>query len=136
MKQDIIINGVSVNELKKQRLAIREGASAIIAENLNVAKSLTQKLIESQDKEEIKALAEKAFDALETVNVVSGVSGITYFLPFYEEYGDNDEILSRKLENSNNQVLEEVWEDGVNKLYSLFEDMESTSRDWNSSNCY
>lgn len=136
MKKDIIINGISVQELKKQRSAIRQGASAVIAENLNLAKSLTAKILTSQDKEEIKQLAEEAYDSLETVDVVSGVSGVTYFLPFYEEYGDNDEVYTRQLERSDNEVLQEVWSESIQKLFNLFESMESTSREWNSSNCY
>jgi len=137
MKEDIIINGVSINELKKQRAAIREGASTIISQSINLATSLTKTLVESEDKEEIKKLAKEAYEALDTAQVVSGVSGVTFFLPFYEEYGsyDGSEIFSHMLEGSENEVLSEVWEEAVSDLYELFYDMESQSRDWHSSRC-
>lgn len=137
MKEDIIINGVSVNELKRQRSAIRQGASTIISQNIELAKNLTQSLIASEDKEEIKKLAKEAYEALDTANVVSGVSGVDFFLPFYEEYGsyDGSEIFSSMLEDSDNELISEVWDQAVGDLYELFADMESQSRDWHSSRC-
>lgn len=137
MKEDIIINGVSVNELKRQRSAIRQGASTIISQNIELAKTLTQSLIASEDKEEIKKLAKEAYEALDTANVVSGVSGVDFFLPFYEEYGnyDGSEIFSNMLEDSDNELISEVWDQAVGDLYELFSDMESQSRDWHSSRC-
>lgn len=112
MKKDIIINGVSVNELKKQRDAIRQGASKIISENIELAKSLTNQLVMSDSVDEIKKLAEEAYDALDTAKVVSGVSGVTFSLPFYEEYGnyESSEIFSHKLEQSENKLISEKWE--------------------------
>lgn len=136
MKEDIIINGVSVNELKRQRDAIKKGASKIISENIEKAKKLTNKLMSSDSADEIKILAQEAYDALDTANIVSGVSGVTFRLPFYEEYGnyESDEIFSHKLEESENKLINENW-DLISDLYGLFEDMESQSRDWHSSRC-
>lgn len=137
MKEDIIINGVSVNELKKQRDAIRQGASTIISQNIELAQTLTQSLIESNDKEEIKRLAKEAHEALDNANVVASVSGVVFFLPFYEEYGnyEGDEIFSSMLDESENELLVEVWDESISQLYSLFFNMESKSRDWHSSSC-
>ena len=135
-RKDIIINGVSINELKSQRAAIREGASKLISESIDLAKSLTQKLIDAENKEELEKLAAEAYEALETADVVSGVSGVTFYLEYYDEYGDNSGIMSRKLECSENDLVTENWEGNVSKLYDLFDNMESQSRDWNSSNCY
>lgn len=137
MTEDIIINGVSVNELKRQREAIREGAAQIISQNISLAQSLTEQLVQSEDKDEIKSLAKQAFDALDTASVLSGVSGITFFLPFHEEYGnyDSSEIYSSILEDCENELIDEVWDDGVRELCELFYDMEAQSRDWNSSRC-
>lgn len=134
MEQDIVINGVSVNELKKQRVAIREGASQIISENINIAKTLTQQLVESEDPKVVERLAQEAYTALDTANVVSGVSGVTFYLPFYEEYRD-EETFSSMLEETENEVVSENWDGAVSKLYNLFEEMESQSRDWHSSRC-
>lgn len=137
MKEDIIINGVSINELKKQRDAIREGAATIISQSIDLATTLTKTLVESEDKEEIKKLAKEAYEALDTAKVVSGVSGVTFFLPFYEEYGnyDRNEIFSRMLESVDNELINEVWDEDISDLYELFDDMETQSRDWHSSRC-
>lgn len=136
MKQDIIINGVSVTELKKQRAAIREGASKLIAENIDLAKSLTQKLLESENREELQQLAGEAYEALDNAQVVSGVSGVTFFLPFYEEGGySSDEIFSSILENSENDLIHDNWDGSLSSLYDLFYDMEVQSRGWHSSRC-
>jgi hypothetical protein len=136
-QKDIIINGVSVNQLKAQRAAIREGASKLIAENIETAKNLTKKLVESEDSQEIETLAKEAYEALDTAQVVSGVSGVSFFLPFYEEYGsyNGDEIFSNILEESENELVSENWDGAVSKLYRLFGNMESQSRDWHSSRC-
>ena len=136
MKEDIIINGVSVNELKRQRDAIKKGASKIISENIEKAKKITNQLVLSDSADEIKSLAQEAYDALDTANIVSGVSGVTFSLPFYEEYGnyESDEIFSHKLEDSDNKGLSENW-DAISDLYYLFENMEIQSRDWHSSRC-
>lgn len=136
-QKDIIINGVSINELKKQRDSIRQGAAKIISENLEIAKELTQKLVESTDKVEINSLAKEAYEALDNANVVAGVSGVSFLLPFYEEYGryEGEEIFSTLLEESDNEILKEVWDDSVNQLYNLFYTMETQSRDWHSSRC-
>jgi fibronectin type 3 domain-containing protein len=133
-REDIIINGISVNNLKAQRDAIRQGASKIIAENVELAKTLTRKIVEAEDKEEVDNLAKEAYEALDTANLLSGVSGVSYYLPYYEEYGDdNDNICSSLLENSENELLHK--NDEVNKLCRLFYTMESQSRDWHASTC-
>lgn len=136
-QKDIIINGVSINELKKQRNSIRQGAAKIISENLEIAKELTQKLVESTDKVEINSLAKEAYEALDNANVVAGVSGVSFLLPFYEESGsyESKEIFSTLLEESDNEILKEVWDDSLNQLYNLFYTMETQSRDWHSSRC-
>lgn len=133
-QKDIIINGVSINELKKQREAIRQGAAQVISDNIDLAKTLTQQLVEAKDMTEIDNLAQQAYDALETASVVSGVSGISFYLPFYEEYRDEDEdILSSVLDENDNELLSDSQK--VQKLSSMFYTMERQSRDWHSSRC-
>lgn len=136
MKEDIIINGVSVNELKRQRNAIRQGASQIISKNIELAKNLTNQLLKSDNADEIKKLAEEAHEVLDTANIVSSVSGVTFSLPFYEDYGnyESEDIFSHKLEQSANKLINENW-DLIRDLYCLFDSMESQSREWHSSRC-
>jgi hypothetical protein len=135
MEKDIVINGISVNALREQRAAIREGASKLISENVELAQILTQKLVEVETKEELENLAVEAYEALSIANVLSDTSGVSYYLPYYEDYGDeNDKICSHLLENSSNEVLTTNF-DTVRELCRLFYDMESQSREWHASTC-
>jgi hypothetical protein len=135
MEKDIVINGISINELRNQRVAIREGASKLIAENVDLAQILTKKIVESKNSKEIEDLAEEAYEALNTANIVSDISGVNFYLPYYEDYGDeNDKICSHILEESDNEVLNEC-RSSIRKLCSLFYTMESQSRDWHASTC-
>lgn len=144
---DIIIKNVNVtnlyNELITQRKTIREGASKIIADNIDLAKSLTRTLLESKDVEEIKKLATEAHQALETVSLVSYVSGVQYYLPYSSNYDDSSDIMSQALDGDYydydedstkfNGLLNEVPE--VDALTSLFRDLEYQSGKWNTSFC-
>lgn len=135
--KDIIINGVSFNKHEEDRKKMRQGASQLISDNMEVAKSLTKSVIESKDGQEIEDLAKKAYEALSLASKLSDVCGISFFLPFYEEYGqyETKDIFSSMLENSDNGVLNANFDGSVNDLCNLFGDMEAQSRDWNSSTC-
>lgn len=135
---DIVLNGVSITELKKQRALIQKDASAFIAQGLKDVAVLMQSIKEAVevpkdeviDEEGIDAAAAQAKQILENIQIVSGVSGVTYYLPFYEEYGYNDEKpYSSILDNA------DLSSDQIDALYGLLEDMESDSRNWHSSQC-
>lgn len=133
MTKDIIINGVSIEELKKQRAAIQKDASKIISDNIEAGTKIVEKILESEDQEEANTLAEEAYEHFDTAKVVAGVSGVSFFLPFYEEYGryGSNEILSQRLENDDKFE----WDSAISQLYGILEDMESDSRAWHSSTC-
>jgi hypothetical protein len=133
MTKDIIINGVSIEELKAQRKAIQKDASKIIAENIKAGTEIVEKILVSSDAGEIESLAKEAHEHFDNAYVVAGVSGVTFFLPFYEEYGryDSDDILSQRLEG---QVGGD-WGYAMDQLYGILESMESDSRAWHSSMC-
>lgn len=133
MKNDVIINGISVNELYKQRLAIKQEAAKIVSDNLEQAKLLTWQLSESEDPEEVKMLAEQAYEALHTAHLVSEVSGITYYLAYSSDYDSPSDIFSRVLQDYDNPVLSD--NESVKQLADLFSSMESNSAGWNSSWC-
>lgn len=134
MNNDIIINGINLQEFKKQKESMTTEAAKMIGQQLELAKSLTTQLINSQDKDEIKQLAHQAYEALNQAKEVSEISGVAFLLPFYEEYGsyDDNEIFSYQLDNCNNPLFNEIWGtgSGLKELFDLFEDMESQSRDW------
>lgn len=146
MKKDIVINGVSIEELKKQRQALQQGASKVISDNIEAATKLVHEIMKSESKEDALKLAEEAYEHLDTAEIVSGVSGVQFFLPFYEEYGpyEHDDILSSILsqdyvddEDDVNDNVSFSWQDknALYKLYQKLENMESDSLAWNSSMC-
>lgn len=153
MQNEIIIDGINVNELHSEliekRHKMREGASKIMAENLELAKSLTKQLLLSKDVEEIKKMAIEAHGALEIVEMVSYVSGVHYYLPYSSNYDDSSDIMSHVLDEDYYDYYEEDEEDEdeprynkllndvpeVRKLTSLFRDLEYQSGKWNTSFC-
>ncbi len=137
--EEIIINGINLNELNTQINSIRKESSQLIAENIELAQGLTKTLSESENKEEIEVCAVKAYAALNKANFISKVSGVQFNLPFnssYSGYYDED-TLSAMLDNSENEVLNEVLEknEDLKKLLNLAYDMEYQSLHWNSSVC-
>ena len=134
MNNDMIIDGINLQEFKKQKAYMASEAAKIIGQQLELAKSLTLKLIHSQDKDEIKQLAGQAYDALNQAKEVSEITGVTFLLPFYEEYGryEDNEIFSYQLDTCDNPLFNEIWGTGsrLKQLCDLFEDMENQSRIW------
>lgn len=148
MNQDnLIIEGININQLNndliEQRKLMREGASKVMAENLELAKSLTKQLMASKDVEEIKTMALQAYKALEVVKMVSYVSDIEYYLPYSSNYDDHSDIMSHVLdgdyydedeeEESYNELLNDLPE--VENLSKLFRKLEYQSGQWNTSFC-
>lgn len=134
-RPDIIINGINLSDLQEQKKSIRQGASSLISNHVAKAKNYCRQILESEDAEEIKQLAEDAYESLDTANYISDVSEVTFNLPFHEDYEQNTEAFSYMLENSENQVLKDNWKGAVGNLYSLLEDMEYKSHGWHSSSC-
>lgn len=150
MKKDVVINGISINELKKTKAAIQQGAAVVIADSITEVNRLVA-LIITADKDEAEKLSEEALEILETVDVVSGVSGVTYFLNYQESNGggyDESEILSCQLETKMDELIEAAdigtdWnvknaymrELNIRKLQCKLDSMESESCAWHSSTC-
>lgn len=144
---DIVLNGVSITELKKQKAAIQKDASAFIARGIKDATALLESILESVDdadaeldKDGIEAAAAQAVEILENVDLVSGVSDVEFYLPFYAEYSD-DRPFSSRLEDSErlDEVLEGTYlgrdEGPLGRLYGVLDSMESKSKLWNTSYC-
>lgn len=135
--EHIVIEGVDVNafynELNEKRAKIREGASKVISDNLDTAKTLTKQLIASQDVEEIKSLATQAYQALQNVEMVSEVSGVRFYLAYSSNYDDYEDILSYALDDNSNKLLRGLSE--VRDLQNLFSNLEYQSGEWNTSFC-
>lgn len=146
--EDIIIDGVNLNDLKVKydalaaeqaalRNSIRKGASKFISDTLEQGKELVQSLINAEDEEEINVeeVSKKAYDLMSTVKFVSDVAGIAYTIPYYDRqsdyYPDGDSYTSQ-LEDC---AIGESESESFGKLWGLLEDMESDVSDWNTSYC-
>lgn len=138
MTQDIIIGGVSINELKRQRDAMQKDANKFVAESITSAQALVKQILEADadtDPSLIDGWATEANELLKNAALVSGVTGVTYYLDYYEGYGGCDDVLSQELENSENENVDPYGNGPVGALFDTLSDMEGTSRDWHSSTC-
>lgn len=142
---DIVLNGVSIAELKKQKALIQKDASAFIAKGIADATALIKSIVAAaevadcrgvelipEQKEEIQEAARLATSILEDVKIVSAVSNVPFYLPFYEEYGYADE---RPYTAQLDDALGVYDADAVIELHGVLEDMEYDSRNWHSSRC-
>lgn len=136
---DIVIEGISINELKKTKAALKQGASKFIAESISKVREIVkERLVTATNYSEGEAAAKEALTLLENAQLVSGVSGVSFFLPYYREYGSygDDDILSLVIDNADHDVLGECYgATTLGRLYSLLGDMEASTRDWHSSSC-
>ena len=134
---DIIIDGISINELKKTKAALQQGASKFISDSISqVQEIVKERLVTATNYGEAEAAAKEALALLENAQLVSGVSGVSFFLPYCEEYGNCDDILLQMIENGDHEVVGKYYGGTtLGKLHNLLESMGSTTRDWHSSTC-
>lgn len=138
--QDIILNGVSITELKKQKELIQKDAAKFISDSTERVKEIVSSIVEEDDSEVAETLAAEAIEILDNIGVVSGVSDVEYYFDYRDEYArcDSEDILSKKLDELF-EGKDMSWEDMRKlKVYSLqghLEEMESTVRAWCASNC-
>lgn len=137
--EDIILNGVSINELKKQKSLIQKDAAKFIADAQEKVEALAKSLKEAvevegedQDIDLINSICKEAIEVLQNIDLVSGISGVQYYLEYndYNGYHDPDgPVITSLLEDNG------IESDISNKLYFLAEGMEAEVRDWNTSTC-
>lgn len=136
---EIIIGGVSIHTLKAQRDAMRKDAVKFVSDNIDGAKALIEELLELtvEEYDKVDSLASQANELLEAAKLVSDVTGVTYFLPYSEEWGDNGDVFTRRLEEADEGALSKDWDEypQLVSLFSTLENMESESSDWHTSRC-
>lgn len=137
---DLILGGINITELRKQQQVLRKEGSVYIAEGIRDATALIESILgadEESTKEEIDEAAEKATEILKNIRIVSGVTGVEYFLPHATSYGDyyDEKPFTIALESADLEFSPYSATDALGRLYSVLEDMESTVRDWNTSYC-
>ncbi len=151
--EQIIIDGINLTELKAEydalaakqaemRKSIVKGSSKFIADSVKEALELFEELKGVETKEDAHLYAQQIYDKLKTVEFVSTVSGVTYYLPYYNrqgEYYPAGTPISTILEDGDNELLTD-WDytqkdNPLIKLYGLAESMESEVCEWNTSYC-
>jgi single-stranded DNA-specific DHH superfamily exonuclease len=143
--EDIILNGVSINELKAVKQKIQKDANAFVSDNIEAAQALVREIVKAFEESDdnvnfdYHAMAHKAVEKLENARLVAGVADVQYVLPYSEEYGgyDSGEIISNRVEDmlSELDISYNSDFDPLSRLYAIAESMESDSRAWNSSSC-
>ncbi|MGZ8887958.1 MAG: hypothetical protein ACXW1D_00200 [Halobacteriota archaeon] len=155
--EEITIGGFTIEQLKKMQAAVRKDAHEVISNAISVAMAAMDcalelgetkaELEEALDPElegyagtqvnlvsvteEIQKLAKLAKENLGLADLVAGVSGVKYYLPYSSEY-DNDGYCY-KFECSD--LYDYINKDNVSELVGVLEDMEYQSRQWNQSTC-
>lgn len=136
--KDIIINGISVNEMKNQKDLIREGAAKIIADGIAKVKTIVSSIVETfEDSTTHEIFAKDALETLQIVELVSDVSGVEYYMEYDSNYDTNEDAISNKLEEvlRNMSSYQDAEKSIIRQLAALAESMESTCAAWNNSNC-
>lgn len=130
---NIVLNGVDIELLEKQRNAVRKDASAYIANGIKEVKELVNQIKDADEDFDIASAAETAEQILTNIQRVSAVSGVEYDLPHSDGYGNvyGDEPLTRVLD----EAADGIYDGPLSGLYGKLEDMEYTVRQWNASNC-
>lgn len=120
---DIILNGVSINELRAMQVKIQPEAAKYVADGIKALKRMV-KLVrvnsEPEDEAEAQKLAGEAIELANNVNLVAAISGVTY---------DVEGLAYRLADDF------DLLEGKVDELYDVLEAMESQTEGWNSSNC-
>ena len=136
MTKELMIAGYSIEDLKKQRAAIQKDANKVISDNIESATVIIQKILSTpSDEIDVESLAKQATEMLETAEVVAGVSGCTFYLPFREDgYGDS---FANDLENMEDEDDDNIFDryPALRKLQGQLESMEYDSCNWHSSRC-
>lgn len=139
---DMLLGGSTVRHLKEINQLVKRDAAKFISDQIDFVTKEVNEIVQAAqehadenendeyrpDDQRVKTLV----DILEAVAVVSQVSGVEYYLPYYDEWGyaPDGSPMSR--------LLEDAFEDptsAVDQLASLLEDMEYDVRQWNTSTC-
>lgn len=140
----IIIGGYTLEELKKVQEAVRKDAYKIIAEAIKTATDNMDELLtfSKEDDEEpyteeeksiIIAKAKEAGEALALADLVSGISGVSYYLPYNTDWSSDGYFYQFESCDNGEELFELI--DGNSNMFGKLEDMEYQSRVWNQSTC-
>jgi len=133
--EDILIAGYSLKDLQKRQKEIQKYANIIVSNNLQSVYSIVNQIkqiyentdnFDSVDKNEIKQLSDNAICFLKQIQEISKATNIEYHLAYWNEYGDNEDVLSVKIENLDWYEHDETCD----RLLHILSDMEYQSKQW------
>lgn len=148
--QEIIIDGVNLSDLKikydalakeqaAMRASIRQGASKYIAEAIKDAKVFLEQIVnadeDDEEKLDLETVSAQALELLKNAKFVSDVSGVSYYLPYYDrqgEYAPDGDPYTSQFDDS---IFSYKDSESFSTLWGLLEDMESEVSEWNTSYC-
>lgn len=142
--EDIIIGGYTIEELTKVQKAVKKDASKVISTAIKTATDNMDTLLQfpkededeeftAEEKAQIIALAREAGEALKLADLVSGISGVEYYLPYCNDWSSDGYFY--RFEGCDNGVQLFELIDENSELLGKLEDMEHQSRQWNTSTC-
>lgn len=132
---DLVINGLTLDTIKTQRLAIAETASSMMSKRVKKAQEMIDTILESTDPAEIEELSSQASRLLSEIHAINDATDVHYNIPYDTEWGDGDGNFS-KLESLCEDLEIDVTDlCSIKELMAQLEDMEYNSNDWNSSKC-
>lgn len=137
----ITFGGYTLKEIRTMQSAVHKDAVVFVSDGLDEALTLLGDIVEMAGEDAVEVLdaegvelaqskIDEATKLLKAVNTVATISGVTYYLPFYSSYGDyyDERPWSGQIEDLQSSL--EAY-----GLYSVLENMESSSREWNESRC-
>lgn len=137
--KEVVLGGVLLSDVIANRHKQQRDAVKCVADEIDKGKELLQKLldVDSEAKEQAKALAQEALDCFQTAHQVSTIYGITFELPYRDEWGYGNAPFSELLVEDDKPALD--WHYGkqspLRDLYNILCDMECEVAVWNSSSC-
>jgi len=138
MTQDMKIAGYTVAELTKLQQAVRQDASKIISNAVATAEAAVASIIEvagnyenveELPEQEIRDFAKSAEDNLNLAKLISGISGVEYYLSWDEEYREQDNTMSTRIQ----AIFDDDYPEVLSGVMEHLEEMEHQSYLWNSS---
>ncbi len=142
---DIIIDGVNLNDLKtrydalaieqvEMRKSIAKGSAKFIADAVSEATNLIDEFIDDETVDG-KEQAVAATKLLKDARFVSMVSGVQYYLPYYNSQGGYHPDGTPYSEQIDEDGTDRFDDDVFTQLYGVLEDMEGSVAEWNTSYC-
>ena len=134
------IGGFTLAELKRIQVTVQQDARKVIAEaTAKVVASISDIIVVAKEVDcelsteqyaQVQALVDTAKDNLDIAKLVSGLSGVQYYMPYSEEY--------RSVQPGLFDPLEELYEylegiEGIDEMMRKLSEMERDTYLWNSS---